>query len=155
MLEELNVNEISLVKLSKRDFRMMSFLRRQAIDLEPVKSSRIAAAVVIKGNIISLGYCSRRTHPFQKRFAKNPEAIYLHAETNAIRNSLNHMPPADLQQATLYINRQKHPPHDTKAWVDGLAKPCAGCERAIIEFGLKRVVYTTEITNEYEVLTAK
>jgi deoxycytidylate deaminase len=148
-------SENSPVRISRRDFRIMSFLRRNAIDLEPVKSSRIASAIAIKGNIVSLGYCSKRTHPFQKRFAKNPDAIYLHAETNAIRNSLNHMPPGDLQQATLYINRQKHPPHDNKAWVDGLAKPCAGCERAIIEFGLKRVVYTTEITNEYEVLTAK
>ena len=155
MLEELNVNENLLVKLSKRDFRIMSFLRRQAIDLEPVKSSRIAAAVVIKGNIISLGYCSRRTHPFQKRFAKNPEAIYLHAETNAIRNSLNHLHPSDLRQATLFINRQKHPHHNHDLWVDGLAKPCSGCQRAIVEFGIKRVVYTTEITNEYEVLTAK
>ena len=111
----------------------------------PVRLNDIHFYVVTEGNL----------GDFQKRFAKNPDAIYLHAETNAIRNSLNHMPPADLQQATLYINRQKHPPHDTKAWVDGLAKPCAGCERAIIEFGLKRVVYTTEITNEYEVLTAK
>jgi deoxycytidylate deaminase len=147
--------EISPVKLSRRDFRIMSFLKRNAIDVEPVKSSRIASALVIKGNIISLGYCSRRTHPFQKKFAKNPDAIYLHAETNAIRNSLNHVHSDDLRQATLYINRQKHPQHDNNAWIDGLAKPCIGCERAIVEFDLKRVVYTTERTNEYEVLTAK
>ena len=77
-------SENSPVRISRRDFRIMSFLRRNAIDLEPVKSSRIASAIAIKRNIVSLGYCSKRTHPFQKRFAKNPDAIYLHAETNAI-----------------------------------------------------------------------
>jgi len=135
-----------------RDQRIMNFLKRQAIDVKAVKSSRIAAAVVIKNDIISLGHCQKRTHPFQARFAKNPEAIYLHAETNAISNALNHIPRRDLEKATLYIRRVKLPTKDDIAFVDGMAKPCTGCMRAIIAFGIKKVVYSTEEDGRYEML---
>ena len=32
------------------------------------------------------------------------------------------------------------------------ACPCSGCKRAIAQFGLKRVIYTTNETGKYEVL---
>lgn len=135
--------------ISLRDHRMMSLLRRQAIDVKAVKSSRIAAAVVLKNDIISLGHCQKRTHPFQARYSKNPEAIYLHAETNAISNALNHLPKRELEKATLYIRRVKLPSKDSIEFVDGLAKPCPGCMRAILAFNLKKVVYSTEEDGHY------
>lgn len=138
--------------INARDHRIMGFLRRQAIDVKAVKSSRIAAAVTIKNDIISLGHCQRRTHPFQARYCKNPEAIYLHAETNAISNALNHVSKRDLARATLYIRRVKLPTKDDTKFVDGMAKPCLGCMRAIIAFGIKKVVYSTEEDGRYEVL---
>ena len=138
--------------INHRDNRIMSFLRRQAIDVKAVKSSCIAAAVTIRNDIISLGHNQRRTHPFQARYCKNPEAIYLHAETNAISNALNHVSKRDLASATLYIRRVKLLTKDDTEFVDGMAKPCAGCMRAIIAFGLKKVVYSTEGDGQYEVL---
>ena len=138
--------------LSGRDHRVMSFLRRQAIDVKAVKSSRIAAAVVLKNDIISLGHCQKRTHPFQARFAKNPDAIYLHAETNAISNALNHIHKRDLERATLYIRRVKLPTKDDTEFVDGMARPCPGCMRAIIAFGIRKVVYSTEEDGRFQVL---
>jgi len=138
--------------INAKDHRVMNFLRRQAIDVKAVKSSRIAAAVTIRNEIISTGYCQKRTHPFQARYCKNPEAIYLHAETNAISNALNHINKRDLAKSTLYIRRVKLPTKDDTEFVDGMAKPCPGCMRAIIAFGIRKVVYSTEEDGQYEVL---
>ena len=132
-----------------RDLRIMNFLRRQAIDVAPVGSARIAAAVSFRNEIISLGHCQKRTHPFQARFSKNPEAIYLHAETNAISNALNHLRKRDLERASLYVYRVKRPSKDSEEFIDGLAKPCAGCMRAILAFNLNKVVYSTEEDGKY------
>jgi deoxycytidylate deaminase len=140
--------------INNRDIKVMNFLRRQAIDVKAVKSSRIAAAISIRNDIISLGHCQKRTHPFQARYSKNPEAIYLHAETNAISNALNHVHKNDLARATLYIRRVKKLDKDAEDYVDGLAKPCPGCMRAILTFGLKKVVYSTEDNNVFEAIAA-
>ena len=138
--------------LNARDLRVMRFLRRQAIDVDPVGSAKIAAAISFRNEIISLGQNQKRTHPFQAKYAKNPESIYLHAETNAICNALNHINKSDLERSTLYIRRVKKPTRDAKDFVDGLAKPCAGCMRAIIAFGIKKVVYSTDDSEQFEVL---
>lgn len=138
--------------LANRDQRIMQFIRRQAIDVEKVSNARIAAGVAIKGQLISTGRNQRRTHPFQKQFSKNDHAIFLHAETCAISNSLNHVDKEDLKKATLFIHRVKLPSKDSKEYVDGLAKPCAGCMSAIVAFGIKRVIYSTDTNGEYEIL---
>lgn len=132
----------------------MNFLRRQAIDVEPVKSSKLAAAVILKNSVISTGNNSRRTHPFQAKYGKNPMAICMHAEVNAIRNSLNHLDAADFKRATIMVYRVKKVNLSSKSrteWVDGLAKPCEGCMRAIIEFGFKKIVYSTDKNGVYEI----
>lgn len=138
--------------LAKRDLRIMQFIRRQAVDTEKVGSARIAAGIAIKGQLISTGRNQRRTHPFQKQFAKNAHAIFLHAETCAISNSLNHISKEELKKATLFIHRVKLPSKDSTEYVDGLAKPCSGCMSAIVAFGIKKVVYSTDETGQYEVL---
>ena len=137
----------------RRDMRIMDFLRRQAIDNDIRSRAKLAAAVCIKNRIISLGTNQLKTHPFQKAYAKNSEAIFLHAEINAIRNSLNHLSPEDLKQATLYVYRVKRPEEKSINWVNGMAKPCTGCMGAIVEFGFKRVVYTTDVEDEFAVLS--
>lgn len=138
--------------LANRDQRIMQFVRRQAIDVEKVSNARIAAGIAIKGQLISTGKNSRRTHPFQKQFAKNDHAIFLHAETCAISNSLNHISKEDLKKSTLFIHRVKLPNKDSSKYVDGLAKPCIGCMSAIAAFNIRRVVYSTDIDNEYIIL---
>lgn len=138
--------------LSNRDRRIMQFVRRQAIDTEKVSNARIAAGIAIKGTLITTGKNQRRTHPFQKQFAKNDHAIFLHAETCAISNSLNHISKDDLKKATLFIHRVKLPSKDSKEYVDGLAKPCSGCMSAIATFGIKRVIYSTDENGQYEIL---
>lgn len=141
--------------LANRDRRIMQFIRRQAIDVEKFSNARIAAGIAIKGQLISTGRNSGRTHPFQKQFSKNNHAIFLHAETCAISNSLNHVAKEDLKKATLFIHRVKLPNKDSTEYVDGLAKPCSGCMSAIAAFGIRRVIYSTEENGEYVILDRK
>ena len=126
-----------------RDRRIINNLFRLAQDIEPIKSSRLAACLVLKNNIIGFGFSQMKSHPFQAEFAKNEEAIYLHAETDAIKNALKRVSQDDVARSTLYVARAKM--HiDTKKWMYGLAKPCPGCARAIATFDIQKVVYTLE-----------
>ena len=113
---------------------------------------RFAAAIVYRNKIVSVGFNHRKSHPFQAKFAKNSEAIYLHAETHAIKNALREIPVGDLSKCELYISRVKKPQAGDKHFVWGLSKPCSGCERAIAEFGIKRTIYTCDEVGNYEVL---
>ena len=141
--------------LSRRDHRVMDFLRRQAIDNEGASNAKLAACIVLKGKIISTGRNQLKTHPFASQYRKNDDAIYLHAEANAIVNSLNHVSKDDLTKSVLYVYRIKRPDtHMNKdtVWAQGIAKPCEGCMRAIVEFNFKRVIYTTDNEDEFAVI---
>jgi len=140
--------------LTKIDQKFMDMARKLAIAVEPIASSKISAVLTVKSNVISIGHNERRTHPFQAKFSKNPDAIYLHAETSAICNALKVISEEELQRATLYVHRVKRPDNDKTKWINGLACPCAGCQRAIVTFGIKKVVYSTN-TDEHEVWTRK
>jgi deoxycytidylate deaminase len=111
------------------------------------------AAAIVKGNkIISIGFNSMKSHPLQARFGKNEEAIYFHAEIHAIKNALREITIDEFEKTDLYIARVKKPTSYTDKYVWGLAKPCEGCKRAINEFGIRNVVYTTDEHGQYEVM---
>lgn len=104
--------------------------------------ARLAAAIVKNNKIISIGINRMKSDPLQARFGKNKEAIYLHAEIHAIKNSLREIDVEDLKNCILYICRVRQPKSKTPyEWA--LAKPCEGCSRAIVEFGLRKVIYTS------------
>lgn len=104
-------------------------------------NARVAAALVNKNDII-IGRNSSKTHPFQKKYAKNVHAISIHAETSAIVKALNQRwTMRDIQRSTLVIVRVKESSKGN--FHMGLAKPCCGCERCIIDFGIKSVYYST------------
>ena len=113
---------------------------------------RFAAAITYRNKIVSIGFNHKKSHPFQKKYAKNSEAIFLHAEVHAIKNALREMPIADLSKCELYITRVKRPISHSESFIWGLSKPCSGCQRAIAEFGIKRTIYTCDETGNYEVL---
>ena len=113
---------------------------------------RFAAAVVYRNKIVSVGYNRNKSHPFQAKYAKNPDAIYHHAEVHAIKNALREINVEELKNTELYISRVKRPKAGDDHFVWGLSKPCPGCARAIAEFGIKRTIYTCDETGIYEVL---
>jgi len=123
--------------------KQIDLLHKVAEDItEPVRCFRLAAAVLHKKQIIGLGVNSYKTDPFVNRFKKNPEAIYLHAEVAAIKNALKRVSVDELKRCTLVVVRVKRNDRNTK-YVPAMAKPCEGCQRCISEFGLKKVIYTT------------
>lgn len=104
---------------------------------------RMAAAIVKKNKIISIGWNRMKSHPFQAKFSKNEDAIFLHAEVHAIKNAMRHYTLNDLKGSTMVILRKT-----AKGY--GLAKPCEGCMRALAEFEFASVVYSS--TNGFESL---
>lgn len=117
----------------------------------PTPAEKFAAAIVRNNTIISVGMNSMKSHPLQAKYAKNPHAVFLHAEIDAIKNALREINVDEFYKTDLYICRVKKEKPFTKKYISGLAKPCCGCERAIIAFGIKRVIYTTNC-NDYEIV---
>ena len=129
------------------------FTLQKVAAANPYDNAKVAAAVVRNNKIIAIGINSKKSHPLAARFGKNEQAIFLHAEVAAIKNALREVDNVeDLEKMEMYICRVKKPRPFSKKWVWGIAKPCDGCQRAIAEFGLRRVVYTTDVTGTYEVM---
>jgi tRNA(Arg) A34 adenosine deaminase TadA len=91
-----------------------------------------------------------KTSSFQLRFGRNKESIFPHAEIVAIKNAIKTIHVNDLSNCYLYVCRMKYDGTHKHNLIDGMAKPCAGCMRAINTFGIKGVIYTTG--NGYEEL---
>lgn len=106
--------------------------------------ARLASCVVYKNEIVSIGVNQLKSHPFQARFAKNEDSIFLHAETHAIKNALKIITVEQLSKSHLYVCRVKYCDTGKKKFIWGLSKPCAGCMRAIATFDIKKVVYTCD-----------
>jgi len=126
----------------KHILRYLELLREDVKTQEPVRSSRIKAGLIYKNELLFVGTNRMKSHPFQKKFGKNEDAIYLHAEIDCIVNALrNDMSLDEISKSTMLVVRNKR---QGKKWVDGIAKPCLGCQRAIAHFNIMNVIYTTD-----------
>lgn len=121
----------------------MDFVRRLATSNN--MKMKLAACLVIRNEIISVGFNSDKSHPLQKRFSKNSDAIFKHAEVDCIIKALKIVEEDDLKDANLYVYRVKKLSKGDAHWVSGMAEPCPGCQKAIEHFGIKRTVYSTEV----------
>jgi len=124
----------------KQHFIDELFTLAQAV--EPVRGARIAAGIVHRGKIVGYGYCHKKSHPFQAKFAKNEHAVFFHAETHAIKNALNNISVSDLKKSSLYIARARYKNTKAREWEYGLACPCAGCQSCIETFEIQNIFYT-------------
>lgn len=115
-------------------------LRVVAEDIEPVRNAQLAAMIVYKGRIISIGYNQKKTHPMAAKFGKNPDAIFLHAEVDAIVKAKKKLSDAELKKSTLIVLRVKEDNEGNKMF--GIAKPCPGCSKCIEAHEIKKVIYT-------------
>ena len=120
-------------------------LRKLAISLPNVAHARIAAAILYKNRIVSFGVNSYKSHPFQLKYAKNKDSICIHAENSAIRNFLRVYDEDKLKHAIMVVGRMKKT--SSLEWVDGMSKPCEGCQRALATFGIRKVWYSTDEGN--------
>lgn len=128
-------------KISTKTMRVLSKVAEAS---EPFARAKIAAALVYQNEIIAIGTNKNKTHPLQNRYAKHKEAIYLHAEIDAIANALRRYDAETVARSKLYIYRCKWTSDKKPVLVQGMAKPCEGCMRAIVAFDIKQVCYTLE-----------
>jgi len=92
---------------------------------------RHAATIFDRRRMVSYGFTPRRTPPLAAKYSKNGMAICLHAEVAALANARQ-----SVEGLTMYVARVM------KDGSTALAKPCLGCARAIVEFGLGDVMWT-------------
>ena len=95
---------------------------------------RMAAILILSDNSVLIGENKYKTHPLQKQFGRNIHSIHLHAEIDAIVQATRVF--GDIKGSSLYIARV------LKDGTSALAKPCIGCQRAIIHFGIQNVWWT-------------
>lgn len=119
----------------------MDLISTLAVGSVGVTGTRMAACIVHKNRVAAFGVNKLKSHPFQLKFGKNADSIYLHAEIDAIKNSLRFLDVDDLKKSTLYVCRIKK---EKKKDCWGLSKPCPGCTRAIATFNIKNVFYSTD-----------
>lgn len=130
----------------KKDQTFISILKKITQDIDCVGNQTLAACIVKKNKIAAFGNNKNKTHPLQSKFTKHPQALYLHAEIDAIKNTIKRYGVDYLVGSTLYVARTK------KNGSEGLAKPCKGCMQAIESFGIAEVVYTSDLEGRYQKL---
>jgi tRNA(Arg) A34 adenosine deaminase TadA len=136
----------------KINMNLLETLTKVAEANDEYPRARLAAALVKSNKVLSIGINRNKTDPLQAKYGRNDESIFLHAEIHAIKNALREHSLEDIENSTLYVCRVKRPEQKSKKWVWGLARPCDGCSRAIAEFGIKNVIYTTDTHMCYEVI---
>ena len=117
------------------------------ISLPPTANTRVGALITDRRGLpIAFGHNQYKTSPFQARFGRNSDSIFLHAETDCIKNALNSLssPNPDLSSYYLWILRVKKA-HPHGPFIPALSAPCLGCQRAIVTFNLRRVYYTNTL----------
>jgi tRNA(Arg) A34 adenosine deaminase TadA len=132
-----------------RELKYLKYLEKVAIaiDSSTITRARLAACLVYKNEILSIGVNKLKSHPFQLKFSRHEDSIYLHAENDCIKNALKIVDTDILSKCTMYICRVKYHDSFRKTFMWGLSKPCSGCMRAIATFDIAKVVYTCDDGN--------
>jgi deoxycytidylate deaminase len=94
----------------------------------------MAAILTTRSGKAYTGFNSRKTHPLAKKFGRNEKAICIHAEIDAIRRCV--ASGDDPRGGSLWVARV------LKDGQRALAKPCEGCQRAILAFEINEVEWT-------------
>lgn len=117
---------------------------------------KLAAGIVYKKHLVATGVNSYKSHPLMTQFGKNKEAIFIHAEIDAIKNALRLITHDQLAKCDMYVLRVKRS-GDTKSspFTRALACPCEGCQRAIVHFGIRNVYYTTNPETTFDNVVCK
>ena len=92
--------------MTERDRDWLSRLQVIARDLPKVSNQRIAAALVEGRSLLGMGVNSYKSHPLQRKYSRNPQAIYMHAEIAAIVAALRGLREYHhLGHSTMYVAR--------------------------------------------------
>lgn len=98
--------------------------------------SRCVAAVLRKRKVIAIGKNSLNSTKLARRFKKNDDAIFEHAEIAAIKKGIKTGQYFDTIFVVRTICRDG-------VWIFAPSKPCKGCVAAIKHFNIKNVFYSS------------
>lgn len=146
-------------KLTTREGRLLGTALDEAMTCDP-GSFHIGCVIALRGVPMSTGHSEPKTNPAQRRYnllarGFSPERIgksvpgepvspfrghTLHAEMSALLAiPRRRWENVDLSRAVAYVARIS-PGHETG---HGMARPCGACMRALIDAGIREVIYTT------------
>jgi tRNA(Arg) A34 adenosine deaminase TadA len=128
--------------------KTLALLAEIAESIPPVSNAKLAAALVHRKQLLSIGINRKKSHPFQAKYSSHKERIFFHAEIDAIQKAVRKLNSdlAILRKSTLYVCRFRV----STGW--GLAKPCAGCIACVVAFGIGHIVYSENGVGEYTLL---
>lgn len=134
--------------ISKKEIGLTEKVIKFAKTVDNDYTYKIAAAIVYKNRIIKLSNNEIKSHTFQKNYSKNEHAIYFHAETSVIHKARKILGDEKLKKSTLIVARVSQIRSKSQQKLIGHniaeAKPCSGCATCISDFGIKKVIYTTQ-----------
>lgn len=117
-------------------------ITKEISKLSPFRKYKIGCILVYKKQIIATGYNSYKTHPLQKvydieRYSEECiNAHSLHAEMQALLQIRKL--PLDKSKITCYtvrVNRRGEYRN---------SRPCKSCIKALMDFGIRRLIYSTD-----------
>ena len=109
-----------------------------------VSRSRHVSAIVYRDKILAMGFNKLKTHPFQKKYGRHEDSIFIHSEIHAIHQVIKQYGDDILEKCSLYVCRMKYENGKKQAMLQGMSKPCDGCLGCIAEFGIKNVYFTCD-----------
>jgi tRNA(Arg) A34 adenosine deaminase TadA len=128
--------------MSNQHIRIFEAIKSLAEMRPAVGRSRHVAAITYRDKIMGLGFNQLKSHPFQKKYGRHEDAIYLHAETSAIQNTIRVHGDEILEKCSMYVCRMKYVDTNKERMIQGLSRPCHGCAQCISTFGIKNVYFT-------------
>ena len=132
--------------IRKNDYKYFD-KARLAASISDYHKIHIGCVAVYQGQVIGIGCNCNKTHPMQKaynKFREDSDSLLpkLHAEINCI-NQLKHL-SINFSKVKLYIYRIRNDrPY-------GISRPCPSCMKAIQDFGIRDIYYTTDSGFSYE-----
>lgn len=118
--------------ITSRDTRIINRLLKISEELENGMRCKHVAALYEGKRLISLAHNVPRSHPFEYRYSKCQNHLWLHAE----KNCLVQAKWRDLSGCTMYVARMD------LSGEPNLSKPCSSCCAALVAVKIKRVVYS-------------
>ena len=124
--------------ISKRAYKFLNLASAASI-LSDVKRYQLGAVITKGTDVLAVGFNQEKSHPLQKKYNRergvDSEWSFLHAEISALSKVKNkHL----LRGAIMYTSRK------FKCGNNANARPCAGCMKAIHDYGIRQIIYTTD-----------
>lgn len=120
------------------DYELPSYFRLAKLAKEHSNHRYQIGSVIVKRRPISIGFNYQKSHPI---YSDGKTYFSVHAEISAVIKAKR-----DISGSTIYIYRENS---------DGspaLARPCDECLKLLIEFNVKKIIFTIPESPYYSIL---